>query len=154
MRPLLPSKKLGVGSQGFLGYAYGKAGHRTEAELIAAQRRALPWVQALIRAGFGDKDKSIEGLRNMAAIGDPALETTYCSPNLPDAGRPAAGRDTQRARPAQASNRWRPSIRQALGHVTSRWTTPARATRSFTFYFNTIDVAMCGAEHSIFGSRR
>ncbi|HEV2699679.1 MAG TPA: winged helix-turn-helix domain-containing protein [Terriglobales bacterium] len=64
-------EKLGKGSESFLGYTYARAGRRADAELIAAQHRDFPWLQALVYAGLGDKDKAIEGLQNMAAIGDP-----------------------------------------------------------------------------------
>lgn len=58
-------------SESFLGYAYAKAGRRAEAERIAARHRNWPWLQALVYAGLGDKDKAIEGLRNMEASRDP-----------------------------------------------------------------------------------
>jgi TolB-like protein/DNA-binding winged helix-turn-helix (wHTH) protein/Flp pilus assembly protein TadD len=64
-------EKLGEGSESFLAYAYGKAGRRTEAEQIAANHRDWPWLQALVYAGLGDKDKALDGLRNMVAIKDP-----------------------------------------------------------------------------------
>jgi TolB-like protein/DNA-binding winged helix-turn-helix (wHTH) protein/Flp pilus assembly protein TadD len=64
-------EKLREGSESFLGYAYAKAGRRAEAERIAAQHRDWPWLQALVYAGLGDKDKAIEGLRNMATSKDP-----------------------------------------------------------------------------------
>lgn len=64
-------EKLGKGSPSFLGYAYAKAGRRTDAERIAAQYQDWPWVQALVYAGLGDKDKVLDGLREMAANKDP-----------------------------------------------------------------------------------
>ena len=64
-------EKLGEGSPSFLGYAYAKAGRRTDAERIAAQYQDWPWVQALLYAGLGDKDKALDGLRKMAANKDP-----------------------------------------------------------------------------------
>ena len=64
-------EKLGVGSESFLGYAYAKAGRHREAERIASQHRNFPWLQALVYAGLGDKDKAIKGLAKMAAIKDP-----------------------------------------------------------------------------------
>lgn len=64
-------EKLGVGSEGFLGYAYAKGGRRGEAEQIAAQHPDWPWLQALVYAGLNDKDRAIEGLREMVACKDP-----------------------------------------------------------------------------------
>lgn len=51
--------------------AYAKAGPHSEAQLITAQHRELLWVQALLYAGLGEKDKAIEGLRTMEAIKHP-----------------------------------------------------------------------------------
>src|ERR1700730_6066675 len=64
-------EKLGEGSPSFLGYAYAKAGRRTDAERIAAQYQDWPWVQALLYAGLGDKDKTLDGLGKMVANKDP-----------------------------------------------------------------------------------
>jgi TolB-like protein/DNA-binding winged helix-turn-helix (wHTH) protein len=69
-------EKLGR-SDSFLGYAYGKAGRRADAERIAAQHQDWPWLQALVYAGLGEKDKSLDGLGKMAAIKDPRAGI-YC----------------------------------------------------------------------------
>jgi TolB-like protein/DNA-binding winged helix-turn-helix (wHTH) protein/cytochrome c-type biogenesis protein CcmH/NrfG len=63
-------EKLG-GSDSFLAYAYAKAGRRAETEQIAAKHPDWPWLQALVYAGLGDKDKALDGLRKMAANKDP-----------------------------------------------------------------------------------
>lgn len=75
-------EKLGVGSEGFLGYAYAKAGRQADAERIAVQFPDFPWMQALVYAGLGDKDKAIEGLQNMAAIGDPRTASYLLFPEF------------------------------------------------------------------------
>jgi len=64
-------QKLGEGSEGFLGYAYAKAGRRAQAEQIASHAQDWPWIQALVYAGLGDKDRAIVGLQKMVAIKDP-----------------------------------------------------------------------------------
>ncbi len=54
--------------KGFLGYAYGRAGRRDEAEKIAAET-SQPFNQALTFAGLGDKERTIEALERMAVLG-------------------------------------------------------------------------------------
>jgi TolB-like protein/DNA-binding winged helix-turn-helix (wHTH) protein len=67
-------EKLGEeGGPGFLGYAYAKAGRRAEAEQVAARYPEWPWVQALVSAGLGDKDRAFEGLERMVATKDPRV---------------------------------------------------------------------------------
>jgi TolB-like protein/DNA-binding winged helix-turn-helix (wHTH) protein len=63
-------EKLGE-SQSFMGYAYGKAGKRDEAEKIIAAYPQWPWVEALAAAGLGDADRVFDGLEKMLNIGDP-----------------------------------------------------------------------------------
>ena len=75
-------EKLGVGSESFLGYAYAKRGRRSEAERIAAQHRDWPWLQALVYAGLDDKDKALEGLRNMVTSNDPRAATFLLYPEF------------------------------------------------------------------------
>ncbi len=61
-----------AGSQvrGELGYAYGRAGRRTDAEkLIAATPSINPFNQALVFAGLGDKDQTFEALDRAATAG-------------------------------------------------------------------------------------
>ena len=43
----------------YLGYAYGRAGRREEAEKIAAAVAPNAFFQALIYAGLGDKDRTL-----------------------------------------------------------------------------------------------
>ena len=75
-------EKLGKGSESFLGYAYARAGRRADAEQIAIQYKTWPWLQAIVYAGLGDKDRAIEGLENMAAIRDPRFGSYPRYPEL------------------------------------------------------------------------
>jgi hypothetical protein len=61
------------GGPGFLGFAYAKAGRRTEAEQVAARYPDWPGAQALVSAGLGDKSGAFAGLEKMAAIKDPRV---------------------------------------------------------------------------------
>jgi len=54
--------------RGFLGYAYARSGRRKEAEKMASASRYAN-EQALIFAGLGDKDRTLEALNRMAALG-------------------------------------------------------------------------------------
>jgi tetratricopeptide (TPR) repeat protein len=61
-----------AGSQirGELGYAYGRAGRRGDAEkLISATPSINPFNQALIFAGLGDKDRTFEALDRASSAG-------------------------------------------------------------------------------------
>jgi hypothetical protein len=53
---------------GFLGYAYGRAGRREEAENLAA-KNSEPFDQAMIFAGIGDKERTLKALERMAVLG-------------------------------------------------------------------------------------
>jgi TolB-like protein/DNA-binding winged helix-turn-helix (wHTH) protein/Flp pilus assembly protein TadD len=75
-------ERLGKGSESLLGYAYARAGRRDDAEKIAAQHRDWPWLQALVYAGLGDKDRAYEGLKQMAAIQDPRAAAYLEYPEL------------------------------------------------------------------------
>jgi serine/threonine protein kinase len=66
----------------FLGYAYAKAGRRAEAEQVASGYPSWPWVQALVYAGLGDKDRAFEGLEGMAAIRDPRVSVYLTYPEF------------------------------------------------------------------------
>ena len=54
--------------KGFLGYAYGRAGRRDEAEKLAAADQR-PYAQALTFAGLGDKERTLDALERMAILG-------------------------------------------------------------------------------------
>ena len=63
---------------GFLGYAYGRAGRREEAENLAA-KTSEPFDQALIFIGIGDKERALKALERMAVLGPVRLgrDLTY-----------------------------------------------------------------------------
>jgi len=54
--------------RGFLGYAYARSGRREEAEKMASAAQYAN-EQALIFAGLGDKDRALEALDRMGALG-------------------------------------------------------------------------------------
>jgi hypothetical protein len=56
-------------TQGFLGYAYARSGRREDAEKLAATLTASPFHQALVFAGLGDKERTLEALDRMTALG-------------------------------------------------------------------------------------
>ena len=61
---------LGSGALGgHLGNAYARAGRREEAEKLAAGASSHPFQQALIFAGLGDKDRTLEAAERMSALG-------------------------------------------------------------------------------------
>jgi len=65
----------------YLGYAYGRAGRREEAEKLAAiSPGALQ--QVLIYAGLGDRDRTIHALDNMTALGPVRVGRTLTFPEL------------------------------------------------------------------------
>jgi tetratricopeptide (TPR) repeat protein len=65
----------------YLGYAYGRAGLRAEAERLAAiSPGALQ--QVLIYAGLGDKDHTFEALDRMAELGPVRVGRTLAFPEL------------------------------------------------------------------------
>jgi TolB-like protein len=68
-------------SLGFLGYAYARSGRREEAEKLAA-RSAFANEQVLIFAGLGDKDRTLEALDRMAALGAQRVGMYLNSPEL------------------------------------------------------------------------
>ena len=67
---------------GFLGYAYGRAGRREEAEKLAAAIPLDPIGQARIFAGLGDKDRAIEALDRSTVLGPFRLGSALTSPEL------------------------------------------------------------------------
>ena len=58
-----------VNNRGYLGYAYAKAGRREEAERVAADIAPNPFNQALVFAGLGDKDRTLDALERMDVLG-------------------------------------------------------------------------------------
>ena len=58
-----------VGNRGYLGYAYARAGRREDAEKVAADISPNPFNQALVFAGLGDKDRTLDALERMDVLG-------------------------------------------------------------------------------------
>jgi len=65
--------------EGYLGYAYGRAGRRQEAEKLASAVSTNPFQQALTFAGLGDKDRTLRALERMESFGPVRLgrDLTY-----------------------------------------------------------------------------
>ena len=63
-----PAVKGNPQARGFLGNAYARAGRRDEAMQMAASS-AFPNEQALIYAGLGDKDGTLDALDRMSRVG-------------------------------------------------------------------------------------
>ena len=66
----------------YLGYAYGKAGRREEAERLAAAVAPDPFDEALIFAGLGDKDRTLEALDRVAQLGPVRVGRALKSPEF------------------------------------------------------------------------
>ena len=66
---------------GFLGYAYGRAGRRHDAEQLAA-KASLPFTQALTFAGLGDKERTLQALERMAVLGPARLGRNLSYPEF------------------------------------------------------------------------
>ena len=66
----------------YLGYAYGKAGRREEAEKLAAAAAPNPFSEALIFAGLGDKDRTLEALDRVAQLGPVRIGRALNSPEF------------------------------------------------------------------------
>jgi TolB-like protein/Flp pilus assembly protein TadD len=66
----------------YLGYAYGRAGRRQEAEAIATAVAPNAFFQALIFAGLGDKDRTLEALDRVAKLGAVRIGRALNSPEF------------------------------------------------------------------------
>ncbi len=68
----------------YLGYAYGRAGRREEAEKLAAAVApdADAFTQALTFAGLGDKDRTLEALDRLASLGAVRVGRALNSPEF------------------------------------------------------------------------
>jgi tetratricopeptide (TPR) repeat protein len=71
----------GTGLQ-YLGYAYGRAGRREEAEKFAADAAPNAFTQALTFAGLGDKDRTLEALDRLASNGAVRVGRALNSPEF------------------------------------------------------------------------
>ena len=58
----------------YLGNAYARAGRREEAEKLAAAVSSNPFQQALIFAGLGDKDRTLEALDQAFQVAGEAFD--------------------------------------------------------------------------------
>ncbi len=58
-----------IDTGGLLGHALGRAGRREEAEKLATATTTNPLAQALIFAGLGDKERTLEALDRMTVLG-------------------------------------------------------------------------------------
>jgi hypothetical protein len=76
-------EKLGPPGHGYLGYAYALAGHRPEAEALAAEADpAAARHQVLIYAGLGDRERCFEALRRVAEADDVMADLYPGEPEL------------------------------------------------------------------------
>ncbi len=66
----------------YLGYAYGRAGRREEAERFAAAAAPNAFTQALTFAGLGDKDRTLEALHRLASLGAVRVGRALNSPEF------------------------------------------------------------------------
>jgi TolB-like protein/Flp pilus assembly protein TadD len=66
---------------GFLGHALGRAGRHEEAEKLASGTKA-PFIQALIFAGLGDKERTFEALDHLTVLGPVKVGRILSFPEL------------------------------------------------------------------------
>jgi tetratricopeptide (TPR) repeat protein len=66
----------------YLGYAYGRAGRREDAEKLAAAAAPNAFTQALTFAGLGDKDRTLEALDRLASLGAVRVGRALNSPEF------------------------------------------------------------------------
>jgi TolB-like protein len=66
---------------GFLGHALGRAGAREDAEKLAAGTKD-PFIQALIFAGLGDKERTLQALDRMTVLGPVKVGRILTFPEL------------------------------------------------------------------------
>ena len=57
------------GNRGYLGYAYARAGKTEEARQLLGKLAPNPFNEALVYAGLGDKQGTLEALERMAILG-------------------------------------------------------------------------------------
>jgi len=65
-----------------LGYAYARSGRREEAERLASDLSPRPLQQAVIFAGLGDKDRTLDALDRMAVVGPVRMGWILSLPEL------------------------------------------------------------------------
>jgi TolB-like protein/Tfp pilus assembly protein PilF len=70
------------GNRAYLGYAYARSGRREEAEKLAIDLSPRPFLQALIFAGLGDKERTLEALDRMTVVGPVRMSSILSQPEL------------------------------------------------------------------------
>src|SRR5262249_41055725 len=75
-------KKVRYHGYAYLGYAYGRAGRRAEAEEVAAQVAPNAFFEALVYAGLGDKDRTLAALGGVAKLGGARIGQALNSPEF------------------------------------------------------------------------
>jgi tetratricopeptide (TPR) repeat protein len=75
-------KLLATGDTQYLGYAYGRAGRREEAEKLATAAAPNAFTQALTFAGLGDKERTLEALDRLASNGAVRVGRALNSPEF------------------------------------------------------------------------
>jgi len=66
----------------YLGYAFGRAGRRAEAEDLAVEVAPNAFSQAIIYAGLGDKDRTLQALDRVAGLGAVRIGLALNSPEF------------------------------------------------------------------------
>jgi serine/threonine-protein kinase len=66
----------------YLGYAFGRAGRRADAEKIAAAVAPNAFSEAIVYAGLGDKDRTFEALDRAAVLGAARIGQTLNEPEF------------------------------------------------------------------------
>jgi tetratricopeptide (TPR) repeat protein len=66
----------------YLGYAYGRAGRREDAEKLAVAAAPNAYFQAIIYAGLGDKDRTLDALDRVTQLGGARIGRALCSPEF------------------------------------------------------------------------
>jgi hypothetical protein len=64
------------------GYAYARAGRREDAEKLAVEVAPNAYSQAIIYAGLGDKDRTLEALDRVAGLGAVRVGQALNSPEF------------------------------------------------------------------------
>jgi serine/threonine-protein kinase len=70
------------GNQAYLGYAYARSGRREEAEKLTTDLSTRPFQQAVILAGLGDKERTLEALNRQAIVGPVRMGSILTLPEL------------------------------------------------------------------------
>ena len=70
------------GDRAYLGYAYGRSGRREDAEKLAIELSKWPLQQALIFAGLGDQQRTLEALDRMSVVGPVRMGSILSLPEL------------------------------------------------------------------------